>query len=134
MVCDLLALDAAQQIGGNVKVKFWFAVVAMALSLAACSGAKGPPPVVKSPDSVILTTGDITDRPYRVINDLDVWVHKPNVFARDPTPADIDKELKKRAAKLGADAIIFVRYGTVGMGVFNWGQLEGRGRAVAFTK
>jgi hypothetical protein len=117
-----------------VKAKFWFAVAAIAVSLSACSGAKGPPPVVKSPDSVVLTPGDITDRPYRVVKDLDVWVRKPNVFARDPTPADIDQELKKQAAKLDADAVIFVRYGTVGMGLFNWGQLEGRGRAVAFTK
>ena len=117
-----------------MKTKFWFAVAAIAVSLGACSGAKGPPPIVKSPDSVILTQGDITDRPYRVVNDLDVWVHKPNIFARDPTPADIDMELKKKAAKLGADAVIFVRYGTVGTGVFNWGQLDGRVRAVAFTK
>jgi hypothetical protein len=77
--------------------------------------------------------GDITNRPYQIIKDIDVTVSKPNVFADDPTQAQVAAELKKRAAEMGADAVIFVRYGALGMGLFNWGEMKGRGRAVVFT-
>jgi len=62
-------------------MKSWLIAATVAVSLSAC--ADGPPKVVKSPDSVILTENDIADRPYQIVQDLDVWVHKPNVFADD---------------------------------------------------
>lgn len=117
---------------GALKPKFWMAAAAVAVSLSAC--ADGPPRHVKSPDSVILTQNDITDRPYTIVKDLDVSVGKATLFSDDPTPADIDKKLKKEAAELNADAVIFVRYGTVGVTLFNWGELEGKGRAIVFKK
>jgi hypothetical protein len=113
-----------------LKVKSCLVIAALVASLSACGG--GPPRVVKSPDSVMLTENDITDRPYQIVQDLDVWVHKPHVFADDPTREQVAAELKKKAAELNADAVILVRYGTVGMGVFNWGEIEGKGRAVVF--
>src|SRR5690348_15527031 len=109
-------------------------LAALLVTLAACSAA--PPKdarPAKSPDQVVLTEGDITDRPYQIIKDVDVTVSKPNVFADDPTQAQVAAELKKRAAEMGADAVIFVRYGALGMGLFNWGEMKGRGRAVVFT-
>lgn len=114
-----------------MKSHLRFALVGIALALTACGGG-GPPRVVKSPDTIILTENDITDRPYQIIQDLDVWVHKANVFSDDPTREQVAAELKKKAADLNADAVILVRYGTVGMGLFNWGEIEGKGRAVAF--
>ena len=105
---------------------------AMLLALAAC-GTPDPnrlPP--KSADAVIITENDITDRPYQIIKDLEVTVAKPHLFADDPTREMVAKELQKKAAELGADAVVLVRYGTLGMGAFNWGEMKGRGRAVAF--
>ena len=32
----------------------------------------------------------------------------------------------------GADAVIFVRYGTVGVSFMSWGSLNGKGRAIVF--
>ncbi|MCP4308734.1 MAG: hypothetical protein GY788_28440 [bacterium] len=102
-----------------------------------------PPPGAKSAvaasgnatpvDKIIVTEDDITDRPYRVLADLEVTVSKPGLLDSDPTPEMIDDALKEEAGKLGADAVVLVRYGTVGVGVWSWGELEGRGRAVQFV-
>ena len=50
-----------------------------------------------------------------------------------PTPKHVEVLLKREASRLGADALIFVRYGTVGIGLGSWGKLEGKGRAVKFV-
>ena len=82
----------------RLKPKFWMAAAGVAVTLSAC--ADGPPRHVKSPDSIILTQNDITDRPYTVVKDLDVSVGKATLFSDDPMPAQIDKELKKQAGDL----------------------------------
>lgn len=86
------------------------------------------------PASILVTKDDITDRPYRVIGDIEVTVNKTTLFHPDPTPALVDEELREEAAELGADAVILVRYGTVGVGLASWGSLDGKGRAVAFEE
>lgn len=87
----------------------------------------------KLASEIIVTEGDITDRKYRVIADISVNVNKTTIFNEDPTREKVDEKLRDEAATLGADAVILVRYGTVGMGVLSWGSLDGNGRAVAFT-
>ena len=108
-------------------------VATMLATLAACDTPPKDARPPKSPDQVMLTEGDITNRPYQIIKDIDVTVSKPNVFADDPTQQQVAAELKKKAAEMGADAVIFVRYGALGFGPFNWGEMKGRGRAVVFT-
>jgi uncharacterized protein YbjQ (UPF0145 family) len=44
----------------------------------------------------------------------------------------VDAKLRKEAVKLGADAVVLVRYGTVGIGMTSWGVLHGEGRAIKF--
>jgi hypothetical protein len=85
------------------------------------------------PAKVILTKGDITDRKYQAIGDIDVTVNKATIFDKDPTPALVDQKLREKAAELGADAVIFVRHGTVGVSLFSWGSIDGEGRAVYFV-
>ncbi len=87
----------------------------------------------KDPAKIILTEDDITDRKYTVIGDIEVTVNKTTIFNADPTPEMVDEALKERAAEIGADAIIFVRHGSVGVSFFSWGALEGKGRAIAFN-
>jgi len=102
------------------------------LALASC-GAPDPNRLPrKSPDVVVLTENDITDRPYQIVKDIEVTVAKPNVFAHDPTREEVALELRKKAGEIGADAVVLVRYGALGMGLFNWGEMKGRGRAVVF--
>lgn len=81
---------------------------------------------------VLLSQDDIADRSYHVIGDLKVTVRKQTLLSAEPTRARVDEKLRKQARKMGADAIILVRYGTVGMGMIGWGELEGRGRAIRF--
>lgn len=86
------------------------------------------------PAAIIVTREDITDRQYKSLGDIKVTVNKTTLFHPDPTPALVDKELKEEAAKLGADAVVLVRYGTVGVSFMSWGSLDGQGRAVKFVK
>lgn len=81
---------------------------------------------------IILTEDDISDRPYQPLGDLKVTVRKQTLFSPEPDRARVDEKLKEAAARLGADAVILVRYGTIGMGLIGWGELEGRGRAIRF--
>lgn len=93
---------------------------------------KAFPPWVKAPSSILVTQNDITNRPYRPVGDITVSIAKWLIFNSDPTPEDINEELQSKAAEMGADAVVLVRYGTTGVGVVTWGKLEGRGRAVVF--
>lgn len=88
----------------------------------------------KDPAKIILTDEDITDRNYSVIGDIEVTVNKTTIFNADPTPEMVDEALRERAAEIGADAVIFVRHGSVGVSFFSWGALEGKGRAIAFKE
>ena len=83
---------------------------------------------------IIVTEEDITDRPYRVLGDINVTVNKTTIFSPDPTPALVNEELREEAYDLGADAVVLVRYGSVGVSMMSWGSLDGKGRAVAFTE
>lgn len=103
------------------------------VELAPTAGAVESRPQ-KALTDIVITTEDITDRPYRVIGDIEVTVSKNTIFDSDPTPAKADQELRAEAAQLGADAVILVRYGDVGISLFSWGVLEARGRAVAYVE
>jgi len=96
--------------------------------------APGVQPVAakKAPAEIALSENDITDRPYRSLGDIKVTVHKTTIFDHDPTRAEVDDGLRARAVELGADAIVLVRYGTVGIGALSWGQMDGTGRAIVF--
>lgn len=85
-----------------------------------------------SPERIVLTEGDISDRPYTVLGDISVTVNKTTIFHSDPTKDMVNEKLKEEAAKLGADAVTHVRYGTVGISMMSWGSLDGKGRAVQF--
>lgn len=122
------------------------AVVLLGLAASGCStwssASVKPPPggptaaapaasarPVLDPAQVMLTAGDV-DRPYDVLGDIAVTVNKTTVFHPDPTPALVDARLREQAAAMGADAVINVTYGKVGMSLMSWGSLDGSGRAV----
>ncbi|MBI5753054.1 MAG: hypothetical protein HZA59_13070 [Hydrogenophilales bacterium] len=87
-----------------------------------------------SPEKILLTEGDISDRPYAVLGDISVTVNKTTIFHAEPTREMVNDKLREEAAKLGADAVTHVRYGTVGISLMSWGSLDGKGRAVSFTR
>jgi hypothetical protein len=83
---------------------------------------------------ILITENDITDRKYTGLGDISVTVNKTTIFHSDPTLEMVSAKLKEEAAKLGADAVIFVRYGTVGISMLSWGSLDGKGRAIKFAR
>lgn len=83
-------------------------------------------------EDVIITENDITDKPYTVLGDIDVNVNKTTLFSADPTHEQAAEKLRQEGAKIGADAVILVRYGTVGVSLMSWGSLNAKGRAVKF--
>ena len=112
----------------NVKLKTSGAEAANEIS------GENSTPQAKNPSDIIVTMEDITDRDYNVLADLDVSVNKTTIFNADPTREMIDAKLREEAAKINADAVILVRYGTVGIGLMSWGSLDGKGRAIAFVR
>ena len=126
---------------------------ALLLTLAACSsystgnitspsGANLGDPVAtqsdstfpKKPAEILVKTGDVTDRPYDVLGDIEVSVNKTTIFHPSPTPALVDEALQRRAAALGADAVINVTYSDVHVSLISWGTMDGKGQAVKFKK
>jgi uncharacterized protein YbjQ (UPF0145 family) len=86
----------------------------------------------KSPQDIFVTEKDIGDRKYKVLGDIEVTVNKTTIFHKDPTREMVNEKLRKEASKLGADAVILVRYGTGGMSMMSYGALNGKGRAIVF--
>ena len=86
------------------------------------------------PTAVLVTDKDITDHKYHSLGDIKVNVSKNTIFDSDPTPAKVDEALREKAADMGADAVILVRYGTVGVSFTSWGSLDGSGRAVVYDR
>ncbi len=87
----------------------------------------------KTPASIAVSEFGPT-RPHSVLGDIDVTVNKTTVFNKDPTRADVDDALREKAAAIGADAVVLVRYGTVGISAISWGSLSGKGRAIVYTR
>lgn len=85
-------------------------------------------------NKILITKKDIKDRSYSVVGDITVTVNKTTLFHADPTREMVNEKLREEGAKLGADAVIFVRYGKVGVSFWSYGSLEGKGRAVKFNK
>jgi hypothetical protein len=106
-------------------------------NLKPATNAAGAQQESRSPtvaENIVLTEGDITDRSYKAIGELEVTVNKTTLFNKDPTREMVAAKLREEAAKIGADAVILVRYGSLGISFMSWGSLDGRGRAVVFTE
>ena len=103
--------------------------------IPATAGAPASAPTKRAPTTagkVALFEGDIADRTYEAIGNISVTVNKTTIFHPDPTREMVAERLKEEGAKLGADAVIHVRYGTTGISLLSWGSLNGKGRAVIY--
>ena len=92
-----------------------------------------PTLVRTAPQDIIVTEDDIREKPYESLGEIHVRVSKTTIFNKDPTREMVAEKLKEKAADMGADAVIFVDYGEVGMSAMSWGKLDGRGTAIKFT-
>jgi uncharacterized protein YbjQ (UPF0145 family) len=87
-----------------------------------------------NPARVRVTDSDIVDQRYSSLGDITVTVNKTTIFHPDPTREMVNDKLREKAAEMGADAVILVRYGTGGISLMSWGSLEGKGRAVKLVQ
>ncbi|WP_294611768.1 hypothetical protein [Roseovarius sp.] len=87
-----------------------------------------------SPETVIVTSGDITDRPYKKISDLKVTVNKTTALHPSPTPEMVVDKLRTEAASIGANAVINAKVSDVTISAFSWGTRIGTGEAVTFSE
>lgn len=124
-----------------------FAVLGL-LSLGACgptwsTSSVDTKPVTGGPsttrqatqlDKIAVLETDITDKPYTVLGDISVTVNKTTLFHPDPTRELVATRLREEASKIGADAVILVRYGTPGISLMSWGSMDGKGRAIVYAK
>lgn len=122
-------------------------ILLVALALAGCASdptriAEGPrnvgtvaarPGGASRPVGVIPVTTAGTTRPHVVLENMTATARQITIFGKIPTNADVDNDLRKRAAELDADAVINVRYGKQGVGVVSWSQISGEGQAIRYT-
>jgi hypothetical protein len=81
---------------------------------------------------ILIREGDLKNRPYVVLGEISAWGRISNLLSSNPTRADVDEALRAQAAKMGADAVILVRYRSARTGLASRGKLTGEGRAIAF--
>lgn len=111
----------------------------VAFSLAGCATWStsnvdtSRPAAAVAPEAVVVTFGDITDRPYRKISDLEVAVNKTTAFHPTPTREMVIEKLRADAASIGADAVVNAKVSEVFISPLSWGTRRGTGEAVKFT-
>jgi Putative heavy-metal-binding len=77
--------------------------------------------------------GEIRDKPYTVIGEVRASAGKATPFSHDADQAKLYRALWKRAQKMGADAVIKVRYGDAHVSAFSWGKTNVTGTAIRFA-
>jgi len=92
----------------------------------------GPAQAAASSAEVVITEGDITNRPYRIIGDVSLTVKKVGIVDRPPIEEKAQLALRAKAVEMGADAIILVRYDRHGFTGLSMGRIDVTGRAVVF--
>ena len=84
------------------------------------------------PETVVISEVDL-DRPYTLVKDISVKTSSGVLFFLTPSKEAANVKLKDEAAKLGANAVIYVQYKKVAN---DWkgtgGGLEAKGKAVKF--
>jgi hypothetical protein len=84
--------------------------------------------------SILMYELDITDRPYKNLGEVSATDTKLNPWGEEPTQANVEAQLKAEAIKVGADALIFVRYTKLGASWNRISGIEGKAQAVKFTR
>jgi hypothetical protein len=103
--------------------------IALAFALLLLANAA---PAVDPAIGVPVYPGDLRENPYTIIGEVQASAGKFTPFSNDADQAKLYRALWKRAQKLGADAVINVRYGDAHVSAFSWGKTNVTGTAVKF--
>lgn len=79
-----------------------------------------------------VTSGDVTDRAYRVVGRVETDVRKATIFSRAPSQRHVYRELWERARRLGADGVVNATYGDSRVTALSWGARRAGGDAIRF--
>jgi uncharacterized protein YbjQ (UPF0145 family) len=108
--------------------------LALVLLAAPAVGKEAQCPFVVTNEAVGVPVfaGDISDRPYQVLGEVQAGVRKATIFSKKASEAKIYRELWERAEKLGADAVINAKFGNSHITAFSWGKTNATGTAIKF--
>jgi len=90
-------------------------------------------PHTSNVDGFIVTEGDITDRPYLKLGVVFAKAGKLTWVSKNPDTGAIDTKLRAQGQRLGADAVILVRYGPTGASLMSWGGMKAEGTAIRYV-
>ncbi len=91
-------------------------------------GCAAPP--VDPTIGVPVYPGDLRDMPYVVVGPVKASAGKMTPFSNDADQAALYRALWRKAQKMGADAVINVRYGDAHVSAFSWGKTNITGTAI----
>ena len=110
-------------------------MLALALLASGCNATRSSSSFTPGADlnrhTMLITPGDITDRPYEKLGAIESSAKKLTAFSPDPNEEDANLALEKEAKKAGADAVINVVY-TNGMSWDSWRCVTANGMAVKY--
>jgi len=84
-------------------------------------------------EKIIISELDILDRPYMVLEEVSV-IEKSLIPFKKPDQADAAMKLREEAAKLDADAIIFVTFKNSDTSRTGTQGIEAKGKAIRFSR
>ena len=85
--------------------------------------------LVTNQEDVRIIHGDYEEALYQRLGEIRVRLYRINPFV-PPREEDLDGALRGEAAKLGADAVIFVKYGKRTFAESKWISLDATGTAI----
>ena len=119
--------------------RFSILALSLVLSLSGCAAyrtssnieeaAAGSQTGQPQKDIQILTSGEVFSKKYQELQRIEISIKKLTAFHADPTREMANAELKKKAAQIGADAVINVQYQS-GIGLMTWGYIDAQGTGV----
>ena len=90
------------------------------------------PPYTSNIDGFIITEGDIADRPYEELGPVTGRRGRGTFFDRQPTRETVNIRLTEAARRMGADAVVRVRYSGRSVSAMSWGGMQGDGIAIRY--
>jgi len=82
---------------------------------------------------IVVTELDIMDRPYTILGDVSASESPMMLFSK-VDKADVVIKLREEAAKMGADAVVYVTYTEHEGSWKSRAHIEAKGKAVKFTR
>ena len=89
-------------------------------------------PFTSNINGFIITEGDIADRPYDEIGSVTANRGRGTLFDRQPTRDTVNLRLTDVARRMGADAVVRVRYTVRSPSPMSWGGMQADGMAIRY--